>query len=552
MQNKIFAVFFYFTLLGNVFSSERDLLKSVQLTNSVQEILKTNFSAQKYGTCSAVTYKNKICPVILIDEVLDNNKKGIVGTINKMDNALTDSGDFSTPNNVCKNALIAPKPLAKDLELAFQEHTFDCRTELEKNNIKGFDYLRAEDYINSFLLEKKNQVEANMLSLLSVSHQIDQLLGPGETSISCHQFTSDNVHEACKKSQSCSAPMASLFEQKLTSVFDTVELVRRLRLEMRSSPHRKELSHAVDALLEANPMLKSRAFEPLFMNMDRPLDRVNVERAYKKELKRTRIIAIDNLKKNNRAHLCMTGKSLDCEDFSEVVRTPFDKSNATARNISDSYRCLENAKESRNEANKVLNDVALSAALSFTPMAALQMGKALYQGGNLIKTAARLEDAKKKIIIGGLAFDGAFAGNEILKVQKSCEDKLKNLEQPSPEFSCEQQTAQIKLQIDASECTSQILTAGLSSLAPALGALTMSASKNVPAKLTALLKGENDHELTSLLENFVKDIPDVTARQTKLKDLETKAVSLLNSSEGYSREEVKYGLKVLIKRCLGK
>jgi hypothetical protein len=248
----------------------------------------------------------------------------------------------------------------------------------------------------------------------------------------------------------------------------------------------------------------------------------------------------------------MTGKKSDCDDFSEVVRTHFGKSEINIKNLSDSYRCLENTKEDRNEVNKELNDLALSAALSFTPMAALQLGKVLYQGGRLIKTASQLAAVENKIMIGTMAFDGAFAAHEISKVQTSCEGKLKNLEEPSSEISCEQQKAQITLQVDTAECTAQVLIAGISTLAPALGFLSLSTAKSIPANLATLLKSENDHELTNLLERFIKETPDATIRQSNLKDLERKATSLLSTSEGYSKEEVKYGLKVLIKKCLEK
>jgi hypothetical protein len=532
VKNKRLLLLISLFVISSLRASENDLKAVVEQSFLLKKTVNENLSAPYSNPCSNLSSNKTFCPQIFLDEIRDNNKSGIVGKLNLIDKALTGSEDFSTPNQICKNA------------------TFNKE---ESTGVKiscpGLSK-QEHDYLQSFYLEKKSILETNMISLLSAKGQIDLLLGK-EKDIDCKAFDLPSVQITCQNLKNCQSIDKELFSKKLDSISKTVELVRMLKKEARNNPGNKEFDYAINSLLEANPILKSKNFQPLLWGARSDLKREEISSVYKRELEHVRGSVTSALDKNHRAYLCLEDKSIDCNNFSEIASIHLGDSTQLEGKLSPSYLCLANAKENRNVANKVLNDAALSAAMTFTPMAGLALMKVLYRGGKLITSLEMLDQVKKQTMVASMLADSLYAGNEILKIKKSCEEKIVHLQKQGNGLSCNSQEEQIQLQVDAAQCSSQVLTAGLSTLAPALGIMSIRASKVGASKAVELLKTETDDELSVVLKNMVDDIPDASRKTLKLKDLETKALSLLKSSERYSKDEIKAGLRVLMRRCLG-
>lgn len=535
MQNKLllFAFSFVFCL-----AARADLdVDVVEQLNSVNSALKTAGSIESKWICANQTQDivSSICPRFLKEELKDNDKGGLVGFANKLGHYVFGQSDFSTPNAVCRfepnfNEL---KKIKDKLRAFNREIAYDCEESLIKQYRNSAERERARDYAYSSLLDKMHRIRSNSLTLLQSRHQINLLLEESVPKLNCHSLEDKQVSSKCLELSKCEKFSQNLFQQKIQSLLEGLKTLWQLNQEKKKANKDQAaiLESAKVALLEANPILKSKELNALQKKSGDKLTLEIVGRALKKDLQEAHKVVEAELLEANKSFECINGKNNRCQNFDETIKKNFGSYQIQNSGTSGYYQCVEMMKESRDEANHVLNDVALSAALSFTPGALIQAGKMVKTVGTILKNTSAL-----KI---GVLLDSGYAANEMVKIKSACDEKLKIQNRPQVELNCSSELERISLQKEMEMCTSQLISAGLSSLGPGLGLATIKLSG--PSKLASQHLNEIEGELLG--------IKDITKRDLVRKNLGHNIEQLLKAKENYTSDEISSAIKLMIKRC---
>ncbi len=528
MHTKFFTTF---TLIQFIFgvaigNDQTELKRAVNQANRIHLSIERYIGPISKKQCSNQPAKKKICPKVLLDEEIENSDMGLVGTINKVESAMTSSDDFSTPNNVCKNNILNSS-LPKHLSDNFQEYEIDCDEDFRYSSYSNKRKNIAVDYISSLAIEKKQQLTKNINDLLAAHHQINLLLGTNNNDGLCNSLEINENKRNCEELSKCSTTDSTLFHEKSKSLFDVVVTIRSLKQNFNHALKSGQINSAVDDLLEANPLLKTKSFKKVVEDTNYNIHQDEINTILSESLLEAKKNIIQNINQNNLAYLCLIDKNKNCQDFSKLARTSYSGPLIQSGETSSSYQCLEYMKAAQKEANSVLNDVALSAALSFAPGGALRLGRII-----------------SKAVIAG---NTLWATKEALKISPACEEKLKLTPQVQNQFSCVAQKNFYTFNKDSEACTSQMISAGVSAIAPLAGAMSIAFSKS--KGLLDLIHSEKDQELKSLLNNYLGKINSDGAREIKIFELEKKINSLLHSDEKYSEDEIKAALKIMLKQC---
>jgi hypothetical protein len=525
---------------------KKTVLDVAQVEEEVDRIVRGNLR-----TCSSYN-QDEVCPAAILREVSDMDDGALVGYINKVDATISQSSDYSTPLKSCFHA----KSLM-NIKLLYQVPIYSHKNdaciktikEMSKGN-KGVEDQRL-DYYQSLIFEKRKFINDNLNSLISAKLNIEKLLDPELTKLNCSEFSFDFYTRKCEQLKKCPASLDH-FEKNISNIMQALKLIQGLKNEWRKNPSSKDIKGAINSIYDLYPFLREDGFQSQLFYTTKPIDENIIRSQYKLVLSRTKESIQINLKKNIDAFQCLDGNSNDCSDFSKTIRTNL-SGKIYQEPASLLYNCVENAKANRNEANKVLNEVAVSAILSFTPGVIASIGKSVLTVSKLADNAITLSRAKNVTSAIPEILNVGNAANEIIKIKEACSDKLKMIKKTQDDLiSCQSSEVNYNAEQDYGECQSQLILASISTIIPSISLTMYRPLINQSPNLMSKLGVSEDRDFLKKLDLFLSKSKSEVDRISRLKSLEGKVNSLLSSKEKYTSEEVKNAIKVIFNQCLEK
>ncbi len=340
--------------------------------------------------------------------------------------------------------------------------------------------------------------------------------------------------ELCARNFACSRDIDKMrsFTDKLGEGIKKVNALKEARTQM------------LNEFLKINPLFAGEKLKTLFAQAVPEFNQGEAELPSPKDFSSAVVAQLNISQKNidkkigeyNDASKCLIGKSQSCENFEERLKEikykPESENFLKAPNLSNMasyYSCLQTVQNSRNEADAVLDDVLISAALTLTPLGvetvlvkgagALTKVLAAQKALQLTSMASKIEKAANMATTGFVIGYEGVKGKEIYDQCQEAKQDFDNLGMTSKTMKCEDIDQVLINKNNTANCSSQaLLSAAMLSpiAAPAVFKLyKLKSSSKVKAKADTKIESVTPVELAS--ENATKIFRSLSERFPKLK-----------------------------------
>ena len=386
------------------------------------------------------------CPEVLKDSLSDMYWNGTVGAINVVDqnirefyNYVTNDdskvSDFRDPRAACDHseklsgtpddvtrALLTEFP--DDFQLKdFAPGCFsksEVNEQIEKRR-KDEDLKLAQAYMQVDFNKKNQRIKKAYKDLLDAHTQLGNLVDTPP--VECKSIKNQTTSNYCEKLKSCHGKSGNRFQDKVDETSIAFEQIRHLELLKSDSSQPQELraqaQNGINQLLEIYPLLKGKHLARLrqeYSSKGKSVPSELLQTRVQRQLNDSKDKIVKKMRDLDRAQECLIGQSDNCKDFDKILNSikygrdysapTKDKHLRSAHNF---YSCVENMKDARNEANAVLDDVAIGIALSFTPMVAVNAIKLAATASRSIKAAAQAGKLTKRAHQAAFAADMGYS-----------------------------------------------------------------------------------------------------------------------------------------------
>lgn len=529
-----------FMMLSNSFAiasqnEQENLAKAVtDINSSLTSLNDTTPSTIEYcSDCNAMNPRIDCAPESF--KALDNiYTNGTIGALN----SLFGGGAFKDPRSICNSALVGSQTKPNYLELTKElEKKYPTMTTLNNFSKSCFKDSSINEYIESgrkktdLELSKayiamdfhvKNQKIADEnIKLFEAKNQLANLIDVSPSNCSVVRDTA--AKKRCEDLQSCNNKKkdellnakAEELSVAISSIQKLNEQIKKINLEnitnmgipnTEKDKLKNTLEQKVLTLMELNPALKADEFDSLRNQFEKknPIDMSKIKNTYIKTLKSSAKKIDERIKELDTAQKCVFGEESKCEKSSKLLaklnykdaNTVFVEKDANNKvtvpkqlNLMNNfYTCAQSSIESRNSADDVLDDVAVTLAITIATFGA---GSIISGGANLLKVASATAKAKNIATLATTGADLLYAG----AIGVSSYDKCSEIENEMKEFSysqaksCEDITINMYNSSNMSRCylSAALSTAGFIG-AGALAVKFLKVPKNTSAqgnKLTA-------------------------------------------------------------------
>jgi hypothetical protein len=441
------------------------------------------------------------CPGVLKESLGDMYWNGTVGAINVVDqnvrhfyryvtNDDTKVSDFRDPRAACSHSekLTGKEEditsaLQKEFPEDFQLKDFapgcfsneEVNEEIE-NGRKGEDLKLAKAYMQIDFNKKNQRIKKAYKDLLDAHTQIGNLVETDK--MNCKDIKNPTSSNYCEKLNACHGKSGNRFQDKLDETSLAFEQIRHLEMlkkdRSQTQQIRAQAQDGINQLLEIYPLLKGKHLARLrsqFSAKGKEIPANVLKTRVQRQLNDSKDKIVQKMKDLDRAQDCLIGQGENCKDFEKIMTSinygkdysggPKDKHLRTANGF---YSCVENMKEARNEANAILDDIAIGIALSFTPMVAVNAIKLAATASRTIKAASQSGKLAKNAHLGAFAADMGYSVGMGVSEYNRCSEYERDLKAyDGKELNqCSDIDMKMVSASNVSRCTSQaVLTAAL-------------------------------------------------------------------------------------------
>lgn len=447
-----------------VFATEPSLKQAVKSATTTLSDIEKSKSSCTYCQLQSLPHDLN-CPEQVMASYKGIHRKGTVGFINTV---ISDGGQ-KNPRTVCSTSADAVSSIKvedfyKDLQSQYPDsrQLYDLTQKCDEG-INGDKRNLAVSYMTYDFNFKSHAIETALNDLVESKAQINSMIYTGN-GIDCQEIGIESVKNHCKELNTCSfknrkkvlSAKSDTLYQILTSLQSKNEEHKNEIIKLRKSGIRgavakiKEIQEArlamITGVLDLNPLLRGEKFKAIvdeassdgYNQTPVPVKSQDVENALAEQLMISQKNINKKIKDFNGAYDCLIGKNDKtdkCEKFNEVLsesKYQNQDSNTFKKpalaTVANFYECVENVGKSRDDADKVVNESLIGAALTFTPFAVVS-------GAKLAATLARVTSASSKIarVEGGVnsanvATNVAYGGYQTKEVYEQCKQAKKEFE----------------------------------------------------------------------------------------------------------------------------
>ncbi len=526
------------------------------------------------------------CPQLLIDSFNDTYSGGVVGFVNKTDNIIrgifgATTNDLSTPASVCNSLADRakssdPKSLSKDFseglktkaDFSFDEFASSCFEEsnnLEEDSKLGKNYMIA-DFNN-----KRAKLRDGLLSDIESRNTLDQILGytSDGPEVCLKKYGIEEVAKRCVIASKC-GPSNTAMEEKVELTVSALEKIDELEKQKKNiksgskakaeaaKKKRAEIQKVINETLETVPWVKGKYFSKELDNIKSgsSYNKSKVKNALTKQFEEERNKLSEKMQEKSQAYKCLTGERNDC-DYDDVKKTLSNIPNfgqtsglktQAAKDNQSYYNCIENIKEARDDANEVLNSVAVSLGTMVIPGGAVVLAARVAKLGANVAKANRAKNAlsavdkqRKASMITSGGSDLAYEGYSTYNFCQDVNEQLNSLNSQITKDAnyCENAQLRHSLVSRQAECNMAIVTSLLFAGASTAGGAVVSKYfiKNKPKRVASEKSPSNNlNSNTSTSAATTRgpssiDKPSTTSK-TSPEDLKDGDLVLLQSKDG--------------------
>ncbi len=489
------------------------------------------------------------CPEVLNESLEGIYWNGTVGGLNVVDQGIRNTYRYITGDDTKASDFRDPRATCASLAKA-EGHGDEIYSSLQAQNpndyqLKDFapgcfsdeaikdqieygredeDVALAKSYLEVDFNVKNQRIKNAYHDLLDAKTQLANLIPVEKTD--CKKIANKESSDYCEKLNSCSSDQ-NRFDDKLEETKLAFEQIRQLEKIKNDDSVEEDIQaqaqQGIVQILEVYPLLKGKHLSNIrsrFSKRDKDIPSALLRTQLTNQLKDSHKKINEKISDLDNAQQCLTGQGSDCDEFENTMDSinynraalPMGK-NPHHNEANAFYSCIESQKENRNEANNVLDDVAIGVALSFTPMVAVNAIKLAATASRSIRAAAQSGKLAKNAQRGALAADlGYSAGMGVAEYNK-CQEFETQLKAFNGKRlnQCSDIDMKMVSASNVSRCTSQaLLTAALiGGPAAAIPVVKFAAKRFKSAKSvatsTAKTKTSKNDSNTSYDEEFSID-----------------------------------------------
>ncbi len=415
---------------------------------------KSFYSSQKINTC----------PQVLLESLSHIYSNGTVGNINY----IFSDGSLKDPRNVCSasaNNLKKVDPIKLDNQIKNKfpndQQLSDiadlCIREYQESievDRKTEDKQLAMSYLIYDFNYKNHLITNVLMDLLDLKSQMNAIIS-GEQQ-DCKQLTGQGLIKSCQSITDCSHQnQKKLFDIKANDLYQGFKKILLLENEYNKLRNKKghitnyskakEITEVIKVIEYANPLLmgehlkKVRAqykTKKVYKNNNIPIiDSWTFNTIIKKQLETASLKIDTKISDFTHAHNCLNGKEFDCDDFHEIIvqakynpPTFFTENAQEINKAAVFHSCIERIKKARNEADKVLDEVVINTALTFTPLGAIGLIKSASSAIKSVRILNNLKWLKKSTARAGMTADIGYGGMQSAQLYRKCQKAKQELD----------------------------------------------------------------------------------------------------------------------------
>lgn len=511
---KIFNVYaISFMMLSNSFTiaAQGDQAQLIEAVAGVNSALSTVNSSRpstiKYcSDCNAMAPRVDCAPETFeaLDDIYTNGTVGVL-------NSIFGGGEFKDPRSICNSGLSSGvKPdyvqLTKDLEQKYPTMTtlkdfangcFDNSSieEYIESGRKKTDLELSKAYVAMDFHVKNQKIADENVRLFEAKNQLANLIDVSPSN--CAAVKDRAARSRCEDLLKCNNKkkdeLVNAKAEELNVAIKSIQTLNdqlwKLNIEdangmgipnPENNEKRKILQQNIEVLMDLNPALKSDDFKSLKNQFRKisPIDISKVKSAYIKTLKSSAKKIDERIKKLDVAQRCVFGEESKCSDSNKLLANLkykdankiFIEKEADGKVVireqlnlmNNFYTCIENSIESRNKADDVLDEVAVTLAITIATFGA---GAVISGGASLLKLATAATRAKNIATLATTGTDLLYAGAVGANNYAECtelENEIKTFSQ-APTTSCEDVTVNMYKSSNMNRCylSAALSTAGI-------------------------------------------------------------------------------------------
>lgn len=441
--------------------------------SSLADFLNINkFSSLK--VCEANPRANdRDCPAVVVDSYKDIYTRGTAGVINQ----IVSNGELKNPRSVCASSAKEVSGIkTEELNMALASR-FPGTVQLSQisgkcnqsiNDEKG--NLAANFMAYDFQF-KTNAIAAALTDLLNSDAQIKSMkIVNNDTKTNCQEIKIESVRKHCEELNGCSQISSKkLFLLKKAEVAQALTTLQEINndynnqisilLKEKNPANREKIKVleetrklTIEEFKKFNPLIAGDKFKKLLKESvpskagvtPKPLSDIEIGQALIEQLS----VSQDNIKAKIKdfigAYNCLIGNSSKCDNFNDIIKQSKFYNHDGGNNVKGTigivgpvanfYQCTASVKDSRDSADKVLNESLISAALTVTPMVVVS-GARLGLSVARIATLKRAEnitaavlDIEKGANAASLGANVLYGGHQTKEIFEQCKEEHKRLD----------------------------------------------------------------------------------------------------------------------------
>lgn len=465
-MKKFSTLILIFSLLsGPSFAAQPELVPSVKLATKALRDIEKGEQTCVYCQAQALAHEEE-CPEVLKETYQDIYRMGTVGFINKV----VSDGALKNPRSACASSAKAIQnvklaDLYKDLQSQYPDSpqlynvSLKCNVgvEHEKSNV-------AAAFMTYDFHFKKSAIETALNDLLESKAQLNSMID-GDSLASCHEIGIQSVKAHCLELNACPAKNRNkLFaiksgelSQTLTALQainneynDLIKKMEREYLTKRTPEMREQLQkireakkEIIESALNLNPLLRGEKFKKIISEAlpastyakASPVNSAEIDSALKSQMVLSQKTINKKITHFADAYKCLTGKRTQCDNYNDIVKESKYQSRdsdtfkkPTLASVATFYNCVESVADSRNEADEVVNESLIGAALTVTPFVVVSGAKLAMTVAKVASVASKAARVEGGVNGANLAASAAYGGYQSQEVYSQCKQHEKEFE----------------------------------------------------------------------------------------------------------------------------
>lgn len=489
-----------------------------ELAHSVSQLNQTGqgprVDTSKYCAECNASFPKIQCPPESYEALDDIYSNGIVGSLA----ATFGNGDLKDPRSTCNSAL-------KDQNFDYLKLNEELKTKFpgsprllemangcfDKDNLDDYiesgrkktDQKLAQAYLAFDFQAKNSKISDEYIRLIQARSNLGSIINLSAND--CSGLVNAEEKAKCEQIKNCdTSDKKTIFDQKLTEVEVYIDQIKKAREEQKKIPKSKsygrtkvfndvekkkyqDLEATINTLMEANPVLKSDEFKKLNFE-NKAVSKDTLSKTLKQSYENSAKLLDKRIQKLKKAQKCVFGQESSCSDSNEFLASlplrysnQVDVKNPQFNAINSFYACTESTKDARNKADDILEDIAITIAITVATMGA---GTFVAGGATLLKAANLASKAKTVAQVGATVADLGYATGAGITDYNKCSQIENELKTSSAEsLSCEQIKVNVYQSSNMSRC---YLSAAITATGVAAGGALGLKLLKVPGEATTV------------------------------------------------------------------